>query len=234
MSSKVEKLLIWSISSWVIFSGLWGLYFTRPFPVPGLSNFSSFNPTIKWSVIAAIVTVSTLLTIKRWHTRDRLIIFQGIVLTLSVIVLFFIDMTVGFAFIVFYKFVTDKISRLQFKGMLRFQLHSGMNNDLLCQIISCVLGISIMHQCIKCGYKFNYFKMLFSNNYLDCPSCNENNRVIRKNNALIWISIVCFIASFRLEQTAFLNGNFIFIVLFILFLLRPLNLKLVKNNSDNY
>lgn len=112
MSSKIKKLLIWVITGWVIFSGIWGIYFSRPFPIPGLTDFSSLDPVIKWSVIVGVVSVATGLTLESWKTRDRLLVFQGIVITLGFIVLFFIDMTVGLAFLVFYKIVTNKISEL--------------------------------------------------------------------------------------------------------------------------
>lgn len=95
---RIERFVI--IVTWIwaiafIAAVFWQPLFDTIIPLPGLVNFSKSK--YSWVMAFTIVAFSVWLSMPKLITRDRLLIFEGVTLTLSFIGFLFISVPYGLA-----------------------------------------------------------------------------------------------------------------------------------------
>lgn len=98
--------------AWVAFAGcffavLWPHFFTSEMPLPGLRNMSA--PLIGWPLTVVTFAMALWLSIPALLSRDRLLIFAGFSLCMSLVVAFYASMVAAGIFI----FIARNIIREQ-------------------------------------------------------------------------------------------------------------------------
>jgi len=94
--SELALVCAWAIAFAVV--GAWSRLSSAPFPLPGfrkIAESDSFNLSLQ---VAAVVVAASWLAVRRWQTRERLLVFQGIALALCFQGLLYIGMPFFLAF----------------------------------------------------------------------------------------------------------------------------------------
>lgn len=92
--SKWDLAFSWSMAALFLVAATWPLYYSEPFPLPGLAEFSMLTIADRNLQVVTIVASAICLSAKSWHSRDNFLMFQGGTFALSIVG--FLDIGVPF------------------------------------------------------------------------------------------------------------------------------------------
>jgi hypothetical protein len=97
--SELVIVCLWAITFAAV--GAWSHVSSAPFPLPGLQKIAESNRFSLSLQVAAVLVAASWLAVRRWQTRERLLVFQGIALALFIQGLLYIGVPFGLAFACF-------------------------------------------------------------------------------------------------------------------------------------
>jgi len=100
--ARVSELLlvcVWAITFAAV--GAWSHLSSAPFPLPGFRKIAESDGFSLSLQVATVLVAASWLAVRRWQTRERLLVFQGIALALFLQGILYIGMPFGLAFACF-------------------------------------------------------------------------------------------------------------------------------------
>lgn len=111
-----RKLSLALIVAWAIVftaSGIWSYFSADPFALPGLRKVAAADPLSRWLQVSAVLFCAVWLAIGSWHTRDRLLVFQGMAAALFLQGFLYIGVPFGLAFGCFAGIARQRANQIQ-------------------------------------------------------------------------------------------------------------------------
>lgn len=96
-----ETLLICIWAAAFVSAGLWSSISSTPFPLLGLRRLAQTGGFTTTFQVVAVFSAAGWLAIRHWQTRERLLVFQGVAIALSLQGFIYIGVPFGLAFACF-------------------------------------------------------------------------------------------------------------------------------------
>ncbi|MCC6075166.1 hypothetical protein ACFPTX_00930 [Pseudomonas sp. GCM10022188] len=98
MARPFELLLVFAWAIAFAAAAAWSRLSTAPFPLPGFRQLAESEGLTVIYQVSAVVIAAGWLAFRPWHTREHLIVFQGIALALFAQGFLYIGVPFGLAF----------------------------------------------------------------------------------------------------------------------------------------
>ncbi len=100
--SRFSLIVSWIGVFGIVLAAVWPFLSVDPIPFPGLRRLASGDPLLVLMQAAAVLAAGLFVTVRRWQTRDRWLIFRGIAMTLGILGFAFIGGPFGIVFMWFF------------------------------------------------------------------------------------------------------------------------------------
>lgn len=124
--ARLSELIL--ICAWAIAfaaAGAWPRLSSAPFPLPGLRQLAEAEGFIITFQVVAVLIAAGWLVFRRWHTRERLLVFQGFALALFIQGFLYIGVPFGLAFGCFAGIARSRSSKVDNGAALSTDAHGG-------------------------------------------------------------------------------------------------------------
>lgn len=99
--SEPLPIVVWAWAVAFAAAGAWPHFSSEPFPLPGLRKLAEGDKYGLFLQVSAVVSAAVWLVWRSRQTRERLLVFQGVALALSVQGFLYIGLPFGLAFACF-------------------------------------------------------------------------------------------------------------------------------------